>query len=134
MSCTDDVTDLKIANAALRRCEAMLRNACHLAKIGTWELEVETRSLTCSDEVYAILGVAPDLIAHSYDEFTALIHPDDRKALCAELDDAIAGGPALDRVHRIVLPAGEVRTVRETAEIVEIDGRRVVVGVMRELT
>jgi PAS domain S-box-containing protein len=61
-----DVTDRVHADEALRQRERELEEAQRLAKVGSWAMDIRTRALTLSGELYRILGFdrndpAPDI-------------------------------------------------------------------------
>lgn len=131
---TQDVTRQKAAFEELRRSEDMLRKAQRIGGIGHWELDVETRELTWSDEVYRILGLERGAFVPTPESFRDRVHPDDRPAQAAADEAALAGIGPLDIEHRIIRPDGEVRHVHERATLVEKDGRQKLVGTVQDVT
>ena len=105
-----DVTRRHEAEERLRRSEELLRSAQQLAHIGSWEWEVGSRDVTWSDELFRIFGREPGGGAVDYAVYLSCLHPDDRHALAAAIDGAIAGQP-FELEHRIVRPDGSVRRV-----------------------
>lgn len=102
------------AEAELRRSEALLAESQRIAKLGSWERDVQADRIYCSDETYAIFGVTrAELPEPGYDTFLSLVHPDDRPLVVAANERMGPDDPALDFQHRIVLPSGEVRWVHE---------------------
>ena len=73
----------------LQRREAQLAEAQHIAKIGSWEWDVQSDVVTWSDELYRIYGVEPDagFVPH-YQAFLDRMHPDDREAVDAAVTKA----------------------------------------------
>ncbi|MFO7802754.1 MAG: diguanylate cyclase [Desulfovermiculus sp.] len=49
-----------------------------IANVGIWELDLNTSTLICSDEVYHIFGLKTQEFTLRYNSFLDLIHPDDR--------------------------------------------------------
>ncbi len=105
-------------HAALRRSEAGLAEAQRIAHIGSWEHDIGAARLTWSDEVFRIIGHAPQSFVPTQERLLAAIHPEDR----AHAVRAGAIGPALggtDEVeYRIVRPDGTVRMAHQRTEIV----------------
>ncbi|HEV2348768.1 MAG TPA: PAS domain S-box protein [Terriglobia bacterium] len=52
-----DVTERVRADEALRQREKELEEAQRLAKVGSWAMDIQSRALTLSDELYRILGL-----------------------------------------------------------------------------
>ena len=52
-----DITQRVLAEQALRKSEASLARAQKMASLGNWELDLSTRVLACSEEVYRIYGI-----------------------------------------------------------------------------
>ena len=62
----------------LHDSEARLAEAQRLALLGNWAFDVRSRVLTCSDELFLVLGVDPEQGIASFERFMLLVHPDDR--------------------------------------------------------
>jgi PAS domain S-box-containing protein len=119
-----DVTERKRAAEALEKSKASLAAAQRIAHLGSWELDLKNREninaneLRWSDETFCIFGYKPQQVAVTPDLFYRAVHPDDRQRIAAALEEALKKGNAYDVEHRISLPDGEERHVRERAEIV----------------
>jgi PAS domain S-box-containing protein len=103
--------------AELANSEAVqekLRDAQRVACIGYWQMDLATRQLWCSDEVYALLGVERASFEASAASFAGLIHPGDRDHFQARSEAAIQTAEPLDIEFRILTPAGELRWMRQT--------------------
>src|SRR5215213_10016259 len=74
-----DVSERLEAEAALRRSEANLAAAQQIAHLGSWEWNVETGELSCSDEVFRIFGFGPQDFVPTYERFLDCVHPEDRE-------------------------------------------------------
>jgi putative nucleotidyltransferase with HDIG domain len=88
-----------------------------LAGIGAWELQVATGELWWSGGVYTMFDRDPGSYEPSYEHFLETIYPPDRDEVVRRTEAALAGGPAYDVRHRIARPDGEIRFVREKAEV-----------------
>ena len=112
----NDVTARKLAEGKLRASEASLANAQRLARLGDWEWDTTAGVIHWSDEMYRILGLAPQLSRPGYRTFLAAVHREDRalvrRAVRALLDERRPYG--LD--CRVTGADGAVRIVQFQAE------------------
>jgi PAS domain S-box-containing protein len=113
-----DVTERRRAEEALRRSEAGLAEAQRIAHLGSWEWDLETGEVWCSDEAYRIYGLDPQHVSPTLETVAETFHPDDRHLLRAIIDDASHKDEPFDFEHRIVRPDGEVRWIRRRGEVV----------------
>jgi len=120
----NDVTERKLAAEALEKSEASLAAAQRIAHLGSWELDltnlddINANELRWSDETYRIFGYEPRQVAATNELFFRAVHADDRARVAAALTQALKTFPAYDLEHRIILPTGEERYVREQGEVV----------------
>ncbi|MFT4433489.1 response regulator [Caballeronia sp. 15715] len=113
----NDVTARKLAEGKLRASEASLANAQRLARLGDWEWDTKAGVIHWSDEMYRILGLAPQFSRPDYRTFLATVHREDRAlvrhAVRALLDERQPCGldcrvKGADGVARIVQFQAEV--------------------------
>jgi two-component system cell cycle sensor histidine kinase/response regulator CckA len=137
LSMAVDVTERKKTEADLRRSEANLRWAQTIGQIGNWiSTPAEAGRLEWSAVCCQIFGHAPDHFDGRIETFWAHVHPEDRPAVRAASEAALAGKQAYDLEHRIVRPDGSVRWVHEQAEV-ERDAKgqpRRMMGVVQDIT
>ena len=105
---------LRLSETRLRESESALREAHNIAQLGNWMLNIETRELIWSDEVYRIFRVDRST-ALKIDSFVHCAHPDDRERVLDEWNALLRGEP-YDTLHRIVVDH-EIRWVRKRARI-----------------
>ncbi len=98
----------------VERSERTLRRAQHVAKVGSWELDIAESRLEWSEETYRIFGVKKGT-PMTLEAFIGLVHPDDLASVMAAWNDALHGAD-YDVEHRIVVN-GEIKWVREQAEL-----------------
>jgi len=80
--------------------------------LGSWEVDVSTRELLFTSDIYkANWGRAPDH-EFKYDTLLAAIHPDDRERHEKAVDEALASRGTLDIEYRNIWPDGTVHWLR----------------------
>jgi PAS domain S-box-containing protein len=110
-----DQTDVMVANEELRLSEERLRLAQQAAHIGAFEWNIQTGASTWTPELEAMYGLAPGELAQGELEsgpggaWNELIHPDDRAAMRARVDEALAGSAPVEGQWRALWRDGTVR-------------------------
>ena len=110
---TRNITERKRAEAALRRSEAYLAEAQRLSHTGTLAFNV-AGPVYWSDESYRIWGLDPLAGLPVREAVLQRIHPDDRKRVDVETDEAVRQKRGFAFEFRIVLPDGTVRHIEAT--------------------
>src|SRR5579859_7301620 len=115
---SQDVTDRRRAEEALRRSQFYLSEGERLAHIGSWastDLGIrwsEDLNIYWSDEVYKIFGFDPKNGTPSLQQFLSAVHPQDQASLTATMKKLHEEHCGCDVTNRIVRPDGEIRYVR----------------------
>ena len=103
--------DREIVEQARAQVLADLRQAQHIARLGSWSWDPAADVVSWSSQMYEIYGRDPALGPVSGEEAFAYLHPDDRDRVQAGQSDTFAGGPRFELIHRIVGDDGVQRTV-----------------------
>ena len=112
----EDITEHKRAANALRKSEDNLKEAQHLAKIGSWELDISNNQLIWSDETYRIFEIDPTRFGRSYEAFLDAIHPDDRDAVHTAYTTSLQTHVPYVITHRLQMPDGRIKYVNERCQ------------------
>ena len=132
-----DITEQKRAVDALRESRNQLEKAQRVGGIGSWVSDPDfVGRLEWSAETCRIFGFEACEFDGRVETFVAHLHPDDRKAVEDAVAAALSGQGVYDLEHRIIRRDGEVRWVREQADVErDASGRPVrIIGVVREIT
>jgi diguanylate cyclase (GGDEF)-like protein/PAS domain S-box-containing protein len=113
-----------------------LVRAQRIAALGNWDWQITEGRLFWSDETWRIFGVPKGSITITDQAFLERVHVEDRRAVHMAASRAMATGEPYDITHRIVLPSGEIRIVRENAEVIRDDTGTVVrmIGTVLDVT
>ncbi|MFN2430185.1 MAG: PAS domain S-box protein, partial [Cryomorphaceae bacterium] len=114
----NDETDARAAELALMKSEKKLKTAASIAKLGYWDLDLDTNELNWSDEVYDIWEQNPAKFKPNYERFASTIHPEDLRRFEDEQEKSRKGEQELNVYHRIITPKGEVKWVHELGRLV----------------
>ena len=77
---SQDITERKLMEEALRAREVQLTEAQRVARLGWWELDLATERLVWSQEMYPLCGMEPGEEV-SVQRFFDMVHPEDRQRL-----------------------------------------------------
>jgi PAS domain S-box-containing protein len=111
---SEDITERRQTEEALRESRLDLNRAQAVAQIGSWRMDVGLNELLWSDEVYHIFGI-PKETPLAYETFLGFIHPRDRDYVDRQWTAALRGAP-YDIEHRILV-RDSLKWVREKAEL-----------------
>ncbi|MCH8202798.1 MAG: PAS domain S-box protein [Proteobacteria bacterium] len=109
--------NLKNHAQELEKSEALLNEAQRIAKIGSWEWNIETNESWWSDEVHRIFGTERQSFEANYEAFLERVHPDDRKLVGDSIQRAIDKYEEHSIDHRIIMMDGMEKIVHEQAEV-----------------
>ncbi len=100
----------------LRDSERRLVDAQRTAQVGSWEVDFTRNQALWSEEGYRLLGVEPGQPA-SQELFMERVHPEDRDAVRAGFQHAIASGTFVPCEFRVVLRDGQTRWLSSRATV-----------------
>jgi diguanylate cyclase (GGDEF)-like protein/PAS domain S-box-containing protein len=109
-----------------RTLAEQLTRAQRIARVGGWEWDRTSDSITCSAEVYRILGVDESLFRPRPASIQSLIHHEDRRAFRRWLIKLARGADAEGMDLRIVAKDGELRHAHLLGEGMPNDAGRIV--------
>lgn len=118
-----EVTERALVVRALERSEARLREAERMVGVGSFERDLVTGALTCSEGFMRLLGMSPgdeiDIRAYA-----RLVHPDDRAQVDKVVNEVVSTGGSTTCEYRVVRADGVVRRMLLQGEILhDAEGR-----------
>ncbi|QNN51549.1 SpoIIE family protein phosphatase [Nocardioides mesophilus] len=121
---------------ALERSQELLDRAESLARVGSWEIDLDTDTVHVSDELSRLFGVSRSEIERRGfgGVVDTLIHPEDRRHLLAALAEGAETG-TVDYEVRLTPPSGEEILLSVRGEVVkDADRGRVLRGSAQDIT
>ncbi|MBD2028042.1 PAS domain-containing protein [Leptolyngbya sp. FACHB-711] len=102
-----DITEQKRIEAALQEREQHLKIALRTAKLGSWQHDLMTNTLICSDQCKANFGLPPDA-EFTHEILFAALHPDDRDHVQAAIRRSIEERTDYEVEERCFHPDGSL--------------------------
>ncbi len=127
---TEDITERKLATRALQESKNSLEEAQDFGKLGSWSMDLKTRKLEWSRQVFASFGLDASTETPSYEEYQKMIHPNDWKKLSNEIQSTLTDGTHYEIQIRHRQPDGSYTWIcvkgkpdyNEAGQIVGISG------------
>ena len=131
-----DITARKRAEDALKESEERLKTAQKIGKMGDWELEVKSKKITWSDQVYQLFDRDPKQGPPNYDENIAYYYPEDSQRLQEHVRQAIESGVAIRSDYRVKSSFGKSVYYSSTINPIMNDMGKVIklVGTVHDIT
>jgi len=121
---TRDLTEKKNIEDQIKQTHKELTNkanqlleAQQLAHIGSWEWDVKENKIYWSDELYRMIGLAPNEINATYDNFFIYIHPDDKQLVTDLIKIAFETKEPYNFIHRVIRSDGTVRVISARVQV-----------------
>ena len=101
---TQDITERKRAEGALRENQSRLDLTLRSAHMGVWHLDLIENKRHFDEQVCHLLGIDPAKFTGAAEEFYQAVHPDDRDAIAAALARSIEQDALYETEYRVVWP------------------------------
>ena len=114
-----EIAERRDAETKLRRSEHELAEAQDLARLGRWEWDLGSGTVSWSDDLYRIHGYEPGAFPMTFDKAVELVPEEDRQRIERNLAAALAmrQREMPDIEYRIVRPDGELRALLGRARL-----------------
>jgi PAS domain S-box-containing protein len=132
-----DITEQKEAEEKLISSRRMLAESQRLARLGSWELDLEmTGEVTWSEETFRLLELEPTGITPSFENYIQMIHPEDAPLLINKIHKIIDDGQPYEVELRLLLPNhGGIRHTLSRGKMEYENGKQVkLVGIIQDVT
>jgi PAS domain S-box-containing protein len=130
-----DITERQNLIQKLQESEKLNRQAQSMAKLGSWIIDLHTMEFIWSEEMYQIYEMDGNE-KPNIEEWFSMIHPEDREDVKAYWEDCLSTKKPYDKIHRIVLHNGKVKTLHRKGELIFDDAGRPLraIGTTQDIT
>jgi two-component system CheB/CheR fusion protein len=109
----EETTELRKRRDMLAEQNRRYADAQAIAHFGYWTLDLRTKKLEWSDEVYDIFEIPQDQFGASYAAFLAAVHPEDRDLVEKAYRKSVQKRTPYNITHRILLEDGRIKYLNE---------------------
>lgn len=130
-----DITEIKELENEIIFIKKNLEQAQRLAKIGSWEMNVEIARNFMSSEALRIFGITAAEFKGTFDDFLSRVHPEDHHIITDAMDGELSEEP-FELEFRVIRKDGTIREVFQVVEYHFDDNRQVshVYGTIQDIT
>ena len=112
-----DISERRVAEAALRESRDRLDFVLRAAEVGVWEWQIAPDLITWDDTVGALYGLPRDRHDGPWSVFDAHIHPEDLAAVDGAAAQAVAADAPYEVEFRVLRPDGAVAYLAERGRV-----------------
>ena len=114
-----DITERYLADEQIKRSQRQLAEAQHMARIGSWNWDLQSNALNWSDELYRIFGVDPQAFNPAYENFVMeFVRAEDRTLVRDVVESALKAQEPYSFYNHILRPDGEERVIHVRGDTV----------------
>lgn len=136
-SLREEIADRIVVEKELTYSERRLKNVQSIAKIASWELDLNKTLYWGTEEFFKIIGMKPDTRSISYSDFKQICHEEDRPLRSKAIESLLNGAENFDIRYRIFRASdNEMRWIRSIGELVkDTYGKPLrITGTMQDIT
>lgn len=112
-----EIEQRKLAEEELKIKNQQLLEAQALAKMGSWEWDVLSNTITWSKGMFYVYEIDPSEQL-TYEKYLSLLHPEDREVVANNITTAFQTKQFKSFFHRIITPGGNVKTLHGRGDVV----------------
>jgi PAS domain S-box-containing protein len=112
-----NATEKILTERQLSQSQSRLAHAQSIARLGSWDWDINNEEWSCSDEIYNLLSIPNGTTANMQKIFLSSIHPDDQPTVYKLSQDALKNGGTINIEHRLITADNKLRYVHSIGEV-----------------
>ncbi len=131
-----DITRQKTVQDALLATEVDLHEIQRFARLASWQMDLSSRTIKWSEDLYRILELNPEHVQPSARAFLARVHPDERAIVERQFTVLREEATEYEAIHRLVFENGRTKFVQFRASMARaLRGRpEKLLGIIQDIT
>jgi two-component system, cell cycle sensor histidine kinase and response regulator CckA len=130
-----DISERKRTEVALRLAQERTSTALAAAKMADWEIDLQTRRVTWSENLAALFGRPLETFDSAFGSGLKFIHQEDAPRVRQALEEAMTNRSAFVADFRVVLPDGHMRWLSSTGHVSDTGERGPrLIGIVTDVT
>jgi len=105
------------AISKIKKNEKILNEAQYIAKLGSWEWDVENNIVVWSDEMYNIYELNKKEFDPTFEGFLDRVHIDDTEMTKNTIRNAFENKIPFNFYHRIITPSGKIKSLKAQGQV-----------------
>ena len=98
------------AEGKLRKSQAALLEAQEVAHIGNWEIDVHSKTISFSEELFRMYGLESEQLELSYEDYLEMCYVEEERRLLQQcIERAMQDGTSYTIDYRVLQPNGTIR-------------------------
>lgn len=126
--------ELKKLNDYLQLKNNIFAHAEENAMAGSYSWNLQTSDLECSDNLFRMLGCAPQEFVPSFEKFLNFIHPDDVEQVVDHGKKTFETQTVVQHIYRVITKTGTTKFFRSNGNFTGKDNNKFMVGSVQDVT
>jgi PAS domain S-box-containing protein len=112
-----DVTEKQTLLERLQMSDELYKQAQSISHVGNWEWDINTNSISWSDELFRIFGLEPQSESVDFAKYTSRIHPEDRESTINCIMTSLHTHEPFENYYRIEAADGKHKIIHSRGEL-----------------
>lgn len=113
---------------------SILMDAERMAKSGSFSWYVGRKNVEISDNFFHMLGYEPGGFESSFEKYRDIIHPDDLAAYDKNAKRMMKEFTLQENTYRVITKQGAIKHFKTNAQFISKNGKRVMIGVVQDVS
>lgn len=113
----EDITLRNQERDQAEKAQSLLHESERIAKLGSWEWDVESDKYAWSEGMFILMGILPTGKDLSFEDFLATVHPEDRFTFLKHRVDTLIKFQPYDIEYRVITGNGQEKAIQVVAEV-----------------
>ncbi len=118
----------------LKSGDEKLKEAQHIAKLGSWEWNISANKVIWSDELFRIFDVLPTEFEATYEGYMDFVHPDDRAYVMEKISQQLIDSKPFAYECRIITKKGIEKIIYEQSKGINEEKMTPMFGITQDIT